>query len=85
VQTGSALGAAAWRDRGGGFRLELASSGGRSLSSPVVVIATGTRFRARGLARPGWRMRAVLAAAGRVHLGPAAVASRTPTRAPRSR
>jgi thioredoxin reductase (NADPH) len=61
------------RERGGGFRLELASSvQGHSLSSPVVVIATGTRFRGGD-----WLDRVAnarrLAAAGRVHLGPAAI------------
>jgi thioredoxin reductase len=65
------------RERGGGFRLELASSGpGHLLASSVVVIATGTRFRGED-----WLDRVAnarrLAAAGRVHLGPAAVGEPT--------
>jgi thioredoxin reductase len=61
------------REHGGGFRLELAPSGqGHSLSVPVVVIATGTRFRGED-----WLDRVAnarrLAAEGRVQLGPAAV------------
>lgn len=61
------------RQRGGGFRLDLASSGeARSLTGAVVVIATGTRFRGEE-----WLDRVTnarrLAATGRVHLGPAAV------------
>jgi thioredoxin reductase (NADPH) len=60
----------------GSFRLEVVRSGpgeAQSLSSPAVVIATGTRFRGEE-----WLDRLEnarrLAAAGRIHLGPAAIA-----------
>ena len=66
---------ALWRERGGGFRLEVASSAQantRSLSGPVAVIATGTQFHGEEwLDRMADARR--LAAAGRIHVGPTAV------------
>jgi thioredoxin reductase (NADPH) len=63
------------RERGGGFRLEVASAAQantRSLSGPVAVIATGTQFHGEE-----WLDRIAnarrLAAAGRIHVGPTAV------------
>ncbi len=59
----------------GGFRLEVAVAGeaeARSLSSPAVVIATGTRFHGEEWLDRMENARR-LAAAGRVHLGPTAV------------
>jgi thioredoxin reductase (NADPH) len=58
-----------------GFRLEIVLSGevtARSISGPALVIATGTQFRGEGWLDQVKNARQ-LAAAGRVHLGPAAV------------
>jgi thioredoxin reductase len=63
------------RPEHGGFRLELAVAGeaeARSLSSPAVVIATGTRFHGEEWLDRMENARR-LAAAGRLHLGPTAV------------
>jgi thioredoxin reductase len=62
------------RERGGGLRLELASGGGRerSLSGPIMVIATGARFDGEEWL-DGIENGRRLAAAGRVQLGPTAI------------
>lgn len=60
------------RKRDGGFRLDVAFSGGRktqSLSCPAIVIATGTAFRGEEWLDQVTNAKRV-AAAGRVHLGP---------------
>jgi thioredoxin reductase len=60
---------------GSGFRLEVALADGvdmQSIAAPVLVVATGTRFRGEEWLDAVKEARK-LAAAGRVHLGPTAV------------
>lgn len=63
------------RREAGGFRLEVAlgdGAGMQSLAAPVLVVATGSRFRGEEWLDAVKNARR-LAAAGRVHLGPTAV------------